>query len=65
MRLRQEFEQFNEAVTDSNARLLEEYMPLLKGLFRIVKEQASMQKEEMFRMEKELREMEATKRYIL
>lgn len=45
--------------------LLDEYLPLLKGLHRVVKEQASLQKEEVFRMERELKSMAETKRQIL
>jgi hypothetical protein len=37
----------------------------LKGLHRVVKEQASLQKEEVFRMERELKSMVDTKRQIL
>jgi hypothetical protein len=45
MRLRHEFAAFGEAITEANSRLLEEYAPLLRGLYKSVKEQASQQKE--------------------
>lgn len=56
-RLRHEFSAFNEAITEANGRLLEEYAPLLRGLYKSVKEQASQQKEEVFKMEREVREL--------
>lgn len=42
---------------ESNASLLDQYMPLLKGLQKIVKEQSSIQKEELFRMQREIKAM--------
>lgn len=50
MRLRHEFAAFGESITEASSRLLEEYAPLLRGLYKSVKEQASQQKEEMFKM---------------
>ena len=63
--LRSEIYYLNEAIVDTNMSLLDEYLPLLKGLHRVVKEQASLQKEEVFRMERELKSMAETKRQIL
>ena len=43
-KLRNEFSTLNDGIIDSNNQLLEQYLPLLKGLHKVVKEQASLQK---------------------
>ena len=65
MRLRHEFEILSEQVNESNNALLEENMPLLKGLYKVVREQSSLQREELFRLGRELKEMEAAKKMLL
>jgi hypothetical protein len=40
-------------------------MPLLKGLHKIVKEQGSLQKEETFRLQRELKGLVDAKKQIL
>lgn len=50
---------------ESNASLLDQYMPLLKGLQKVVKEQSSIQKEELFRMQREIKAMQDAKRQLL
>jgi hypothetical protein len=64
-RLKHEFAIFNDSINEMNSHLFDEYMPLLKGLYKSVKEQASHQKEEIFRMEKEIRELGDAKRHII
>ena len=49
-RLKKELFVLNDSVIDTNNNLLEQYLPLLKGLHKVVKEQASLQKEENFRV---------------
>jgi hypothetical protein len=38
---------------------------LLRGLYKSVKEQVSQQKEEMFKMEREVRELAEAKRHLI
>ena len=64
-KLRNQFCTLNDTIIDSNNQLLEQYMPLLKGLHRVVKEQASLQKQENFRLERELKSMIEAKKQLL
>ena len=50
VKLKKELFVLNDSVIDTNNYLLEQYLPLLKGLHKVVKEQASLQKEENFRV---------------
>ena len=40
----------NETIAQNCSQLVENYAPLLRGLHKVIKEQATMQKEDAFRM---------------